>query len=1417
LFTKAAPVVDFSFDNNNTCSGTPITFTPTVTGDAPFTYDWDFGNGDTSIDSNPTYSFIELGCTFQDRDITLTVTDANGLSASVTKTISIQQKPELSFANLNAPTGSTAPFEKCGDNNTDTDYTVNVDNNSASITCITSYNIDWGDGNTINNVTFPQAHTYTQLGSFNMTITAIGDSDCNNSITYVVKNSNNPIGALVTPGNTTNLCLPVDPMEFAIGSWALNPSDTNYRVNYGDGTVVNYTQAQLESSPYYNASNPPASEDFPIPHTFTRFNCPGGNVVTLVISTSCGQSILTAGPIIILDAPTTAFSAPNIACANTNVYFDNNTIAGYANDCSTNNVYTWDFGDGSPTSSAVNPSHVYTTPGTYTVTLSSVTPCGVGATVSRTICVEPILQPDFTFNNACASTPFQITNTTDTSQSCGTETYRWEITNYIEAYCGEEPEQWHFSNGTNWRSKDPVINFVTPGIYYLRLTTRNSCGIDKSIIKRIDVKKPPVTTLESISNFCQSATIHPTGTVEETCSPSSEITYSWSFPGGTPATSNQLDPGQVTYSASGSYTVTFSVSNSCGTTTKTQTFTVDLDLSPIITPKNVEICSGDTFVVNPTDNITDNVPNGTTYTWRTPVVTPAGAVTGASAQNSPKNNISQTLTNNTNTPATVVYTVSPISGSCPGPDFTVTVVVNPIIKVDSAIINNTCFESDDASINITVTGGTPHTTGNPYTISWIGPNGFTSSNEDISNLEPGNYYLSITDDGDCPFSQTFTVTEPGEFRMSSNKTDISCFGEDDGQINLNVFGGTQPYVFSWTKDGVPFSTNEDLNSLEPGAYEVTVAEANNCGILTESFTIIEPPLLEVSLVSKVDILCYGDYTGEIYVNVVGGRAIEISPGIFNYSYYWTGPNGFTSFNKDLTNVAAGTYNLTVTDNSGCTDTLEVVLNQNPQIQIEYTITEIICYNDDSGGIEITNIYGGVPPYTIAWSNLGSGMIQTNLSAGIYTITITDSLDCVRAFPINIENAPIFDINPDIQQISCYGQNDGSIKLNLIGGEAPVDLVWDDDPTAGDERNNIGPGTYTVTITDAKSCVITDTFIIVEPEELLASASVTDALDCDEVNVGAIDLFVEGGTLPLTIRWSNGATTEDLTDIGPGLYTVTITDANSCELVQTYEVKRFEPLEAPIEVITNYDCDTRYVDQTFIAHVEGGIPPYQLSWSSGTISGANNEIMKTEENGLVILTVTDSFGCTKDFSINVDTPVLGDADFELSSIGMSVYNLWSIQDPIQFTNLATGDFVGISWDFGDGNFSDEENPLHSYVNEGTYTIKQTVTYPFGCQYSTTMTIVLEKGYSLIMPNAFTPNNDGINDYFTPSFLGLSSMQLNIYDTWGEIVYSEDGEDIRGWNGTVRDVKAENGNYYYRFIAKTFYGATVTKEGPIVLIN
>jgi gliding motility-associated-like protein len=359
----------------------------------------------------------------------------------------------------------------------------------------------------------------------------------------------------------------------------------------------------------------------------------------------------------------------------------------------------------------------------------------------------------------------------------------------------------------------------------------------------------------------------------------------------------------------------------------------------------------------------------------------------------------------------------------------------------------------------------------------------------------------------------------------------------------------------------------------------------------------------------------------------------------------------------------------------------------------------------------------------------------------------------------------------------------------------------------------------VVITDSKPCTITRTFTIIEPQLLVLSANITNALNCTDANSGAINLMVSGGTPPFIYSWNNGITTEDLNTIPAGNYLVTVVDARGCTKTAQYTITRPNPLALSVVTNTNANCNTQTVSQTFSAIASGGMPPYQYYWSSGNTSGTNNQFMTTTLNGLVTLTVIDALGCTTNYSLNVDMPALGSPSFTTSSIGYISYGGYSILDPIQFQSVITGDYTSVLWDFGDGTFSNEINPIHTYINTNDYyLVTQTVTYPFGCIYVMQLALTVGKGYLLVVPNAFTPNkNDGINDTLRPVTKGLKNVHLDVYDTWGSLIYSEVGEVLIGWDGKIKGINSENGNYYVKVSGETFYGTVVTESHPFVLIK
>jgi large repetitive protein len=283
----------------------------------------------------------------------------------------------------------------------------------------------------------------------------------------------------------------------------------------------------------------------------------------------------------------------------------------------------------------------------------------------------------------------------------------------------------------------------------------------------------------------------------------------------------------------------------------------------------------------------------------------------------------------------------------------------------------------------------------------------------------------------------------------------------------------------------------------------------------------------------------------------------------------------------------------------------------------------------------------------------------------------------------------------------------------------------------------------------------------------------------------------------------------------GNYSITLTDSMGCVKQESYSVTRQEPLAIKLQTNNVFDCDARFVKQTFVAQVSGGIAPYKYNWLSGEICGLNNEIMTTNQNGIVVLKVEDGLKCESSYNLNVKTPILGFPGYTSSSIGLSSYGIYSIKDPIEFTNKAIGDFESIGWDFGDGSVSTEISPKHSYLKEGIYSVVQTVKYPFGCNYFYTTTIKVEKGYEVVVPNAFTPNNNRLNDTFRPVFRGLSNIKMEVFNTWGGLLYSEEGTSLQGWTGEINNRFVESGNYYYKVIATIFYGEAKGFNGPFIL--
>ena len=1000
--------------------------------------------------------------------------------------------------------------------------------------------------------------------------------------------------------------------------------------------------------------------------------------------------------------------------------------------------------------------------------------------------------------------------------------------------------QW-FSNSTDSNSDGNLIvgatnnSYIPPTdnfgeLFYYAVISFSSGGCNQIVSNTASVnvlEQPKINPIDAIQNYCLRDI---SKELEVTYSGATGIgvTYQWfsnninENSGGNPIVGETANSYQPPTDNLGTFYYYVEIAFSFGDCSSiiSNTANVIVNEIPVISSADISIYSNGTFSFDPNTVAGNTIPNNTLYTWSAPSFNPTGAIIGASATTTPQQIISQTLENTTNSPVKVTYTITPTSTTCSGNTFTLEVTVNPSINPNAVVLNNSCFETNDGSITTNISGGIPFDAGNPYIISWIGPNGFNSSDASISDLVAGLYTITIEDKEGFTVKEEFKVTQPDALAITKDvEKNISCFMGDNGTIEVTIDGGTLPYIYNWTTtNGSGIILNEkNQNTLTKGNYTLEVIDKNNCTI-SSSFALTESEEIKIDFISKNDILCFGDAAGSLEVDVSGGIKKEISAGVFDYVYNWSGPNGYASTSKNIDNLFAGTYTLNVIDDLGCTVNASFAVNQLDQINIDVIKTDESCYQKNDGSIDVT-LTGGTAPYNWSWSNLATGLTLSNLAPDTYTISVTDANNCTVQLSIVINDA-IFYIEPTAIPMTCNSANDASINLNLTGGIDPVSIVWSDGITGEAQRSNLAAGAYSVTITDsnATQCPIEETFIVSNPPLIVVAETVIDATDCDIENSGSINLEVSGGVAPLSFLWNTNETSEDLENIGEGDYSVQITDANGCIVIKQFNIFRPKPIDINLDEVLVKDCDLKATSKQIIATVTEGVLPFTYTWSSGAISGLENNIMTTSQSGEYSLKIVDARGCEVVKTFNVDVPSIGIQDFSYNSFASDNYNLFSIQDPIQFTNLSTGDYSKVTWDFGDGSgVSNEENPVYTYDEVGFFTITYTVEYEAGCTYVLARDVNITKGYILIIPNAFTPNGDGYNETIKPIHKSFSEIEMTIYNSWGTIVYYEKGLNFNGWNGLIKGLPAENGNYVMVVKGLTFYKGVVIETAPFTLIK
>ncbi|MEN9969264.1 MAG: hypothetical protein RIR94_1460, partial [Bacteroidota bacterium] len=519
--------------------------------------------------------------------------------------------------------------------------------------------------------------------------------------------------------------------------------------------------------------------------------------------------------------------------------------------------------------------------------------------------------------------------------------------------------------------------------------------------------------------------------------------------------------------------------------------------------------------------------------------------------------------------------------------------------------NISCFGASDGSISSTVSGGTA-----PYTYSWN--NGATTTN--LSNLPIGTYTVTVTDANGCVASANVTLTQPVDITLTASPTAVLCYAGTNGAVNTTIGGGTLPYNILWSNGQIA----PNQNNLQAGTYEMIVTDANNCKDSIE--TTVTQPALPLSVThTQQDVLCYGDATGSIDITVAGGTPV--------YAYSWS----VGSTNEDLIGLPIGTYNVQVTDANGCFITYGATIQQPvAPLSMSGLVTPIACFGDNVGAVNIA-VSGGTTPYAYNW-NAGAFSSQNinTLPAGSYSVLVTDDHLCTitQTFVVTQPQGPLV-LSETHEDAGCDGP--GSIDLTTSGGTAPYSYVWSN-LTFNEDVNPAAAGAYTVQVEDGNGCADSLSLTILNLAIPIFTSITGQNILCLDDSTGSVDFTVTGGVAPFSFAWSNGATTEDVSGLPAGTYTVTVTDANSC--VEIDSITLTEPLTAMTlsETHTNANC-LDSIAGSINASVVGGTPGYTYAWNNGAVT----QDIAGIQNGLYVLTVTDANGCQEVLPVQILDP------------------------------------------------------------------------------------------------------------------------------------------------------------------------------------
>ncbi|MFK7921425.1 MAG: T9SS type A sorting domain-containing protein, partial [Bacteroidia bacterium] len=444
------------------------------------------------------------------------------------------------------------------------------------------------------------------------------------------------------------------------------------------------------------------------------------------------------------------------------------------------------------------------------------------------------------------------------------------------------------------------------------------------------------------------------------------------------------------------------------------------------------------------------------------------------------------------------------------------------------------------------------------------------------------------------------------FASGASSTNIDCFGNQNGMIDLTVVGGTPGYTYSWSTG----DTTQDISNLSAGIYTVSLTDQNGCN-RQQTVTINEPSALTATIQGS-DAVCHGTPSGIINLNPSGGTS--------SYTYSWS--NGDST--QNLLNIPIGIYTVSVTDANNCSIQLSDTISQPNPIVLHTTPSATLCFGEASGSINL-GVSGGSSGYTYSWSNGDTTQNISNLLAGTYSVLVTDVNNCAMQISDTVGNASPIGISLSNTNATCPNIDDATIDLTVVGGTPPYQYSWSNGASTQD-LSGLGAGIYIFVLADSNACNRTDSIIVTAPPAPSFSLSAQDLL-CAGDSSGSINLTINGGSAPFTYTWSNGDTTANLALLPAGTFSLSLTDDLGCVFGDSTTLA--EPSQLVVDNLISTPDSTGSSGTASIS-VSGGTPPYSFVWSNG----ATDSTLTGLAAGDYSVIISDANACSLEDSATV---------------------------------------------------------------------------------------------------------------------------------------------------------------------------------------